>query len=164
MFKAKASIIFMLLSILTASLTAAPTVADFTLKSLDGSAYKLSDHLGKKVIVIDFWATWCKPCKKLLKRLNKIYLANTDRVEVLAVSVDDASALSTVESYIKGRGYAFKVLLDTDSSVARMYNPSLKVPFTMIIDKAGQIAYTHSGYIPGIEKKIKAKIEELTGE
>lgn len=135
--------------------------ADFSLKSIDGSFYKLNNHLKKKIIVIDFWATWCKPCKKLLKKLNKIYLDLHEDVEVLAISVDESSAFTMVESYVKGKGFKFRVLLDPDSTVSKIFNPSQKIPFTVIIDKKGEIAYTHLGYIPGIEKEIRKKIEEL---
>jgi len=137
-------------------------VPDFSLKKMDGSAFKLSDYLGKKIIVIDFWATWCKPCKKLLKKLNEIHLDYKDKVEVITISTDDASAFSKIESYIKGKRYSFMVLLDPDSSVSRIFNPSEQLPFTLIIDKKGNIAYTHTGYMPGYEKELIKKIEKLS--
>jgi len=137
---------------------------DFTLKRLDGSSFRLSDQIGKKVIIIDFWATWCKPCKKMLKELNQIYLDNKENVEVLAITIDDSSALSQVETYIKGKGYSFTVLLDTEGQVARIFNPAMKIPFNLIVDKKGKIVYTHTGYIPGFEVEIIKKIEVLRHE
>lgn len=142
----------------------AAEVVDFSLKSIDGSTYKLSEHLKKKIIVIDFWATWCKPCKKLLKKLNKIYLDLQDEVDVITISVDESSAFVMVDSYVKGKGFKFRVLIDPDSTVSRIFNPAQKIPFTVIIDKKGEIAYTHLGYIPGIEKEIRKKIAELLDE
>jgi peroxiredoxin len=142
----------------------AKSVPDFSLKRLDGSTFNLSDVLGKKVIVIDFWATWCKPCKKLLKKLNNIYRDYNDRVEVLAISTDDSSAFARVESYVKSKRFIFTVLLDPDSSVVRVFNPSLQLPYTVIIDLKGNIAYNHTGYIPGYEKEIVKKIEQLTDD
>lgn len=140
------------------------SVPDFSLKQLDGSAYKLSDHIGKKVIVIDFWATWCKPCKKLLKKLDAIRKQYKDNVEVLAISTDDASAVSQVETYVKGKRFSFIVLLDPDSTVSRVFNPSQRIPFTVIVDKKGDIVYNHTGYMPGYEKELKKKIEALIHE
>jgi peroxiredoxin len=139
----------------------AGSVPDFALKRIDGSTFKLGDHIGKKIIVIDFWATWCKPCKKFLKKLDALYRDQEETVEVLAISTDDASALSKVESYVKGRRFAFTVLLDPDAAVSRIFNPSGKIPFTVIIDKKGDIVYTHTGYVPGFEKQIAAKIQQL---
>ena len=152
-------VLILLYPFLSCELTA--EVADFSLKSIDGGFFKLSDQLGKKIIVIDFWATWCKPCKKLLKKLNKIYLDLPEDVEILAISVDDSSAFAMVESYIKGKNFKFKVLFDPDSAVSKIFNPVQKIPFTLIIDRKGEIAYTHLGYIPGIEKEMRKKIEEL---
>lgn len=142
----------------------AASVPDFSLKRLDGSTFNLSEYIGKKVIVIDFWATWCKPCKKLMKHMNQVHLDYKDKIEVLAISTDDVSAISQVESYIKGKGFSFTVLLDPDGSVVRIFNPSRQIPFTVIIDKKGDIAYSHTGYMPGYEKEIIKKIEQLTHE
>ena len=85
------------------------SVPDFSLEQLDGSVYKLRDHIGKKIIIIDFWATWCKPCKKLLKKLNQVYLDYKQHVEVLAISIDGTSAVAKAEAYIKGKGFSFTV-------------------------------------------------------
>lgn len=137
------------------------SVPDFSLKKMDGSTFKLSDHLGKKIILIDFWATWCKPCKKLLKKLDKINKDYNNTVEVVTISTDDSSAFSRVESYIKGKRYSFTVLLDPDSGVSRILNPSRVLPFTLMIDKKGDIVYTHTGYMPGYEKELIKEIEKL---
>ena len=139
----------------------AADVPDFSLKNLDGSTYRLRDDLGKKVIILDFWATWCEPCKKLMKRLQEIQ-DKYPGVAVVAISVDDSSAYSKVRQFIKGKGFKFTVLLDPDSQVAKVLNPELKIPFTAIIDKDGAIAYTHTGYAPGDEQEIIKKIESLT--
>ena len=140
------------------------SVPDFSLKKLDGTIFNFREYIGKKVVVIDFWATWCKPCKKLLKKLDKIYLDNKDKIEVIAISTDNASAISKVESYVKSKRLSLTVLLDPDTSVARVFNPSLKIPFTVIINKMGDIVYSHTGYMPGFEKILRKKIETLTDE
>ncbi|MCP4149516.1 MAG: TlpA family protein disulfide reductase [bacterium] len=150
----KKKIIALLVIFIAFSFAYGDSVPDFSLKKIDGSAFKLSDYMGKKVIIIDFWATWCKPCKKLLKKLNKIHNDYKESVEVVTISTDDSSAFSKVDSYVKGKGFDFLVLLDPDSSVSRIFNPSLKLPFTVIINKKGKIIYTHTGYMPGYEKEI----------
>ena len=139
----------------------AADVPNFSLKSLDGSTYRLSDDLGKKIIILDFWATWCEPCKKFMKRLQEIQ-DKYPGVTVVAISVDDSSAYTKVSQYIRGKGFKFTVLLDPDSQVAKVLNPELKIPFTVIIDQAGAIAYTHTGYTPGDEQEVIKKIESLT--
>ena len=139
------------------------SIPDFSLKNIDGTVFKLSEYLGKKIIVVEFWAAWCKPCKKLLKRLNKIYRNYRNSVEVVAISVDDSSAFSMVESYIKGRRFEFTVLLDPDNRVSKMFNPTLKIPFTLILDFQGEIVYTHAGYIPGVEVEIEKVIKQILG-
>jgi len=133
----------------------ASSVPDFSLKRLDGSTFKMGDIIGKKVIIIDFWAIWCKPCQKMLKELNTFYLEHRENLEVLAISIDDPSAFAKVESYVKGKQFAFTVLLDPDSSVARIFTPNNRLPFTVIIDMQGKIAYSHTGYMPGFEKELE---------
>ena len=140
------------------------SVPDFSLEQLDGSVYRLRDHIGKKIIIIDFWATWCKSCKKLLKKLNQIYLDYKQHVEVLAISIDATSAIAKAEAYIKGKGFSLTVLLDTDRKVIRIFNPPMKLPFTIIIGKKGDVVQTHTGYIPGYEKEIIKKVEKMINE
>jgi peroxiredoxin len=154
---------FVLVFVFALAFVYGESLPDFSLKKMDGSAFKFSDHLGKKIILIDFWATWCKPCKKLLKKLNQIHLDYKDKVEVITISTDDVSAFSKVESYIKGKRFSFIVLLDPDSSVSRILNPPQILPFTLIIDKKGDIVYTHTGYMPGYEKELIKEIEKLSG-
>jgi len=135
------------------------TITDFTLPRADGSLFRMRDHLGEKLFVIDFWASWCKPCKSLLKRLQEIK-QEVPEVEVIAISIDDASARTAAESYIRGKGFDFITLFDAEGRVAKDLNPSMKIPFTLIIDRQGTIVYTHSGYIPGIESEIKNRLQE----
>lgn len=98
---------------------------------------------------------------EIIKKLEKIHKDYKDNVHVIAISTDDASAFSKVESYVKGKGFTFTVLLDPDSSVVKMFNPSQVIPFTMMVDKEGKIVYTHTGYMPGYEKEIIKKLERL---
>ena len=138
------------------------SLPDFSLKRIDGTQFSISDVLGKKIIIIDFWATWCKPCKKLLKKLDDLGQEFNDQITVLAISTDESSSFARIESFVKSRGYKFTVLLDPDSSVSGIFNPAGTIPYTMIVDLNKKIVFTHTGYIPGFEKKIREKIIELT--
>lgn len=133
---------------------------NFLLKRLDGSTFRLADHLGKQVIVVDFWATWCGPCTKLLKKLQELQTRYPD-VLVLAVSIDDGQSMAQVGPYVQGRGYTFTVLQDPSASVLKLFNPKGSVPTTLIIDKKGAIAFSHTGYLAGDEQVLFDKVGEL---
>ena len=148
------------LPLLIAGSLGAGTAPDFALKKLDGSVFKLRDVIGKKTIVVDFWGTWCAPCTKALKKFQAIHDTHPD-VLVLAVAIDDASSMAKVSQFIQGKGYTFEVLLDPDSSVMKLFNPSLSVPYTFVIDRKGEIAYTHSGYVVGDEKELLDRLDDL---
>lgn len=138
------------------------SLPDFSLKKIDGTQFSISDVLGKKIIVIDFWATWCKPCKKLLKKLDELGQEFSEQLIVLAISTDESSSFARIESFVKSRGYRFTVLLDPDSNVSGIFNPAGTIPYTMIVDLNKKIVFTHTGYVPGFEKEIREKIIELT--
>ena len=120
--------------------------------------FQMRDHLGKEIIVISFWATWCAPCKQLLTRLEKMRLEHPG-MHVLAISIDDSSTLAGVKPYVSGKKFGFSVLLDTDSKVLRMFDPEKKVPMTIVADKSGNIVYSRVGYLPGDEKEIQKIVE-----
>ncbi len=134
---------------------------DFTLRDIDGKEVKLSDYKGK-VVMVNFWATWCGPCK-----LEMPYLDKMDRdfeskgFEVISISTDDARASSKVKPLIKRGGYGFTVLLDKDTSVVSQYNPAKTLPYNALIDRDGRIHKVYQGYNPGDEVEMLKDVEEL---
>jgi len=156
----KHCLLVLTLLVTLAGWSAGEQVPEFTLNNLDGSVFKISDHLGRKTILIDFWATWCGPCKKLLKELQSIH-RDFPEVLIVAIAVDNSSTVANVSPYIAAKGFDFTVLLDPESQVVKMFNPEKKIPFSLIVDKAGQVVYVHTGYQPGDEQEIRARLASL---
>ena len=136
---------------------------DFTLRDLGNKEVSLSDYKGK-VVLVNFWATWCGPCKVEMPHLDKMDAEFESRgFEVLSISTDDARAASMVKPFIKKNGYQFTVLLDKTTAVVSKYNPAKTLPYTAIIDRDGRIAHVHMGYNPGDEKKMREEVLALLG-
>ena len=135
---------------------------DFTTRDADGNTVRLSDHLGKKVIVLDFWATTCQPCLAQFPHLNRIYASHKDKgLVVLAVSMDGPDTVANVPAYAKRNSLAFPVLLDEDSRIATVYNPKKSEPYVVLIDKTGKIVRAREGYNPGDEKPLEEDIVKV---
>jgi len=133
--------------------------ADFSLKDLNGEEVQLSELLGEAPIVINFWATWCKPCMKELPHLNQIFLDYRERgVKVLAISEDSPWSVSKVKSTVSGNRFEFMVLLDTNGEVMRRYG-LLGTPYTFVLSPEGEILYKHFGYRPGDEDSLRKEID-----
>ena len=134
---------------------------NFKLVNLDGKYVELNSISGSGPILLSFWATWCKPCLEEMVEYNKIYEQLKDSGFVLlAVSTDTEKSVAKVKPYIKSKGYNFPVLLDTNSEVARKYYAQ-QMPYTVLIDKNGNIVYSHLGYMKGDEQKVEKLISEL---
>ena len=137
---------------------------NFSLKSLDGNQVELNSFLGNGPVLISFWATWCKPCVAELKYFNEYYNEFKEKgFTMIAVSTDSERSVSKVRPFVKANNYDFPVLLDTNSEVARMYYARM-IPYTVILDKTGNIVYTHVGYKKGDELEVKEIIEKLLSE
>ncbi|MCX6640027.1 MAG: TlpA disulfide reductase family protein [bacterium] len=135
---------------------------DFTVKNLDGQSVQLKDYLGKNPILIDFWATWCVPCKEEMPHLEEIYKEYKDKGLVyFAISEDSPRSISKVKPYVKSKKYDATVLLDPDGSVLRKFFGSNTLPYTVIIDREGKISRTFTGYVPGQQKDIREIIEKI---
>ncbi|MBA2321501.1 MAG: TlpA family protein disulfide reductase [Deltaproteobacteria bacterium] len=140
---------------------AADKASDFTLRDLAGQEVRLAEQAGK-VVVLSFWATWCGPCKEEMPHLSKMYNEKKAAgLVVLSISTDDARSASKVKPFIEKMGYTFPVLLDRESTVIGAYNPSKTLPFTVIVDRQGNIAHVASGYNPGDEVAIAQKVDAL---
>jgi len=152
--------VLVLLALYAASLLRAADLPDFSLQDINGARFQVRDHVGKEVIIISFWATWCAPCKQLLTRLEKMRLEHPGLL-VLAISVDDSSTLAAVKPYVSGKKFGFPVLFDVDGRVLRMFDPESKVPVTVVADRTGSIVYSRIGYLPGDEKEIQKIVEGI---
>jgi peroxiredoxin len=135
---------------------------DFTLQSTEGKTVRLSDYLGKSVILIDFWSTTCDPCMAEMPHLVDMYKARKDKgFVVLAVSLDGPESLADVNRVVHDKGMVFPVLLDQETTVVARYNPKREMPFWVLIDKSGSIVKSKPGYTPGDEKLLAAELDKV---
>jgi cytochrome c biogenesis protein CcmG/thiol:disulfide interchange protein DsbE len=159
----KKSILFLLVSIMSmfAQDVVSNVAPDFVLPDLEGENFKLSDNLNQGPILINFWATWCIPCREEMKKLKDVYKKFAeDRLQLLAISIDDPKSVARVKSFINSRKYPFKVLLDTNSEVMELFQAE-NPPYTVLLNPEGIIFYSHSGYRKGDEKILEDKIAML---
>jgi cytochrome c biogenesis protein CcmG, thiol:disulfide interchange protein DsbE len=131
------------------------------LEDLEGKKVQLKSYLGKGPVLLSFWATWCKPCQEELPEYQKLYNEYKDKgFQMIAISIDNEKTVAKVKPFAKSRNYKFTILLDSNSDAAREYYVQ-DVPNTFLIDKKGNIVYTHHGYERGDELDMKKQIEEL---
>jgi peroxiredoxin len=137
---------------------------DFTATDVDGNTFHLSDHIGKQVVLIDFWATWCQPCLAEIPHLQTMYDKYKSRgLLVVAVSMDGPDSIADVPAFAKRNGMTFPVLLDEDSSIASIYNPRKSAPLSTIIDRSGRISAVREGYNPGDEAFVEKDVLKALG-
>jgi peroxiredoxin len=133
---------------------------DFELNDLDGNGIKLSEQLKKGPVFLQFWATWCVPCKEEMKVLNELYGKYKDSGFVyIAVSIDDQKSISKVKPFIESKGYKFITVYDSDKSVFNGYGGQ-DPPYSVFLDRNGNVFKTYTGYIQGDELKLDSDIRE----
>jgi peroxiredoxin len=136
--------------------------SDFTLRDTDGKNVRLSDYLGKDVVLIDFWATWCVPCEAELPHLQQLFEENKEKgFVVLGVAMDGPETVAQVGPFARRYNLSFPVLLDEETKVVGVYNPKRTAPLSILIDRKGQIARVRSGFSAGDEKLIAEDVASL---
>jgi peroxiredoxin len=142
------------------ALTPAPA-PDFTLHSMDGANLRLQEQRGQ-VVMLNFWASWCGPCRVEMPRLNRLYQRyHGSGFQLLGVNVDDD--VRNAAGVWSKLGLKFPVLLDTEKKVSRLYDLNT-MPSTVLIDRDGRVRYVHLGYKDGYEQTYEEQIRELLRE
>jgi peroxiredoxin len=138
---------------------------DFVLNDLNGNPIRLSDFLGK-IVILEFWATWCPPCKIAIAELNELQAKQMDEeFVILSISIDEE--VSTVKSFMEDYYIMYPVLFD-DKGISYTY-AAYNIPTTTVIGKDGRVLKHHIGYSPGVieellqEAMAEEKITEKTG-
>jgi len=132
---------------------------DFTLPDLDGNYVTLSEVIGDGPVYINFWATWCGPCKKELPDLINLYNEYKDRgFKVLAISTDGSRTVGKVRSFVQDRQMEFTVLLDSNSEVFTRKYAGRGIPYGFLLDNDGNIVHYVRGYIPGLDRTLAEKM------
>jgi peroxiredoxin len=162
----KTSMIFIF--VLLSSLAGAQTfkIPSVELKTIDGKKINTSElnNTGKPII-INFWATWCKPCIKELSAIAEKYdeWQKETGVVIYAISIDDSKSISRVAPFVNTKGWDYVVLLDQNSDFKRAMNV-INVPHSFILDKKGNIVYQHTTYAEGDENKIYEILKKISKE
>jgi len=134
---------------------------NFTLKDTGGNNMRLSELRGN-VVLINFWASWCGPCRQEMPLLDELYTQYKPLgFTILGVNVEEKSA--DARDLLKKIPVSFPVLLDNENKVSKLYNV-VAMPSTVIVDRDGNMRYVHLGYQPGYEQRYQDQVRELVRE
>jgi len=143
------------------SATISGPAPNFTLKSLSGKNIKLSELTGN-VVLINFWASWCRPCRQEMPLLNAIYNKYKPLgFTVLGVNVEEQ--VDNAKSFISERPVDFPILLDSKNQVSELYKV-IAMPTTVVIDRDGNMRFLHQGYQSGDEAEYHKMVKKLVRE
>jgi len=154
------------IAVLLASLNATADVdtgvaPDFTLKSNDGANLRLSEFRGE-VVMINFWASWCGPCRQEMPLLDELYTQYQPLgFTILGVNVEQDS--TQAKRMLKDIPVNFPVLFDNQSEVSKLYKV-VAMPSTVLVDRDGNVRYLHQGYKPGFEEAYQQQVRALIRE
>lgn len=137
-----------------------------TLKDINGKTIT-TDTLnnGGKPFIIDFFATWCKPCNRELTAISEVYddWKKETGVKIFAVSIDQAQNINKVRPLVNQEGWEYDVLLDPNSDFKRALGIQM-IPYVLVCDGKGNIVYRHNGYTDGAETELIEKVRELIAQ
>lgn len=144
-----------------ASVNLSDEAPDFTLKSLQGSNLRLEEYRGQ-VVLINFWASWCGPCRQEMPILDRLHQRYEDTgFTVLGVNVE--GEVTPAQKIVDKTNVTFPVLIDEKQSVSQLYDLEA-MPSTVVLDRSGIVRYIHLGYKPGDEAKYVQVVKKLIRE
>jgi len=147
----------------TLSIAQNRTLPSVDVKTLDGGSINITalENNGQP-IVISFWATWCKPCKKELNTIAEVYEDWQDEtgVKLVAISIDDTRSMAKVAPYVNASGWDYEIYIDPNGDLKRAMGIST-VPHTFLLNSKKEIVWQHKGYVDGDEEELLEQIKKL---
>ena len=137
---------------------------DFSVSTIDNKKIELSDLYNKGPLLVSFWALWCEPCRVEMRPLKILYEKYKDKgFTILGINQDTPKSVSKVRSYISSQRINFPIVIDPNSQLLQKFNGQA-IPYSLLIDKNGEIVYKNVGYLPGDEIKLEKEIQKLLAE
>lgn len=146
--------------------TSARPLPKVDVKNLSGQNISSSTFSNDgKPIVIDFWATWCKPCIEELNAINEVYAdwQKETGVKVITISLDDARTMNRVAPFINGRGWKYENYIDPNGDFKRAMNVNMP-PHTFLLNGKGEIVWQHVGFAEGNEDELFEQIKKVAAQ
>ena len=140
------------------------SIHDLIIKNIDGKETNINELSMNKVVIMNFWATWCEPCLKELDAFNKnLQLIEQElNSKLISVSIDDSRTVSRIKPMVHGNSWDFEIFLDTNQNIKRSLN-IIDIPHTLFIYQ-NKIVYESTGYLIGDEETLFDKIRALNSE
>ena len=137
----------------------AQVIEDFTLDNLENEQVSLEELKGDQLTIIDFWATWCKPCTKAMPKLNELYNSYKDQgLNIIGISCDGPRSISKVPAVANALKVDYTILTDIDCEVMNTYQYQA-FPTLVLLNADNEVVYLHEGYRNGDEEEIKKEID-----
>lgn len=126
---------------------------DFTYPNINNRVVRLSDYIGQKYVILDFWATWCPPCRRELPSLQDFYEERGNEVEIIAITSERPDAKTSIRQLVTSEMLQFHVLHDPTDTIGDAY-PHDAIPFLVFIDKDGIVRGIHLGYTSDVDGMV----------
>ncbi|MCG8581294.1 MAG: TlpA family protein disulfide reductase [Bacteroidales bacterium] len=139
----------------------AQSIPDFMLENLDGEWVSYNDLKGDEVTLIDFWASWCKPCMKAMPEIDKIYQEYHNKgLSAIGINTDGPRSISKVRPLSKTLNISYPIVSDINNELLNDLNISV-LPTLLLVNKNGEIIYRHEGWTAGDEKELVEQINSI---
>ncbi len=137
-------------------------LSGLTLTDLKGGTLSFGDHLGKDVLIVSFWATFCKPCKSEMPFLQKLHEAYGDKgLKIISISLDPPDTEDQVSPLIERNRYTFSVAIDRQSEATQLLNTKGVLPYLLIFDSKGNLVKKKDGFTVGDQPELESLVKGL---
>ncbi|MBM4172644.1 MAG: TlpA family protein disulfide reductase [Ignavibacteria bacterium] len=130
-------------------------------KTIDGEDIQLMELVKNGPVLINFWATWCQPCKAEMKHLKALYDKYSEKgLTIIGFNLDSPKSVAKVKSFVSSQELKYPIVLDTNSEIFNKFSGQV-MPYSILFNTDGNIVFKHTGYLPGDEDRLENEILKL---